>query len=117
MAKLSTLLERLRIDDDARLVDPEKAGTDCVISDNPSTGEPLMAVRLDRAEDLEKTVQRCTAVQKEWRVLPAPVRGEIVRRIGVLRPLWGLRPRPRTPPRPRSPPRQSRSARSSPPTA
>ncbi|MCE2874514.1 MAG: aldehyde dehydrogenase family protein [Planctomycetaceae bacterium] len=82
MAKLSKLLERLRIDDDARLVDPEKAGTDCVISDNPSTGEPLMAVRLDRAEDLEKTVQRCTAVQKEWRVLPAPVRGEIVRRIG-----------------------------------
>ena len=41
-----------------------------------------MAVRLDRADDLEKTVQRCTAVQKEWRVLPAPVRGEIVRRIG-----------------------------------
>ena len=82
MAKLSKLLERLRIDDDARLVDPEKAGTDCVISDNPSTGEPLMAVRLDRADDLEKTVQRCTAVQKEWRVLPAPVRGEIVRRIG-----------------------------------
>jgi len=82
MSKLSKLLEKLRIDDDARLVDPEKAGSDCVISDNPSTGEPLMAVKLDRAEDLEKTVQRCVCVQKEWRVLPAPLRGEIVRRIG-----------------------------------
>ncbi|MFM7807588.1 MAG: aldehyde dehydrogenase family protein, partial [Planctomycetota bacterium] len=43
---------------------------------------PLMAVRLERAEDLEKTIQRCVAVQREWRMLPAPKRGEIVRRIG-----------------------------------
>jgi aldehyde dehydrogenase (NAD+) len=82
MGKISKLLERLRIDDDPRLVDPEKAGGDCVISDNPSTGEPLMAVRLDRAADLEKSVQRCVSVQRQWRLLPAPVRGEIVRRIG-----------------------------------
>ncbi len=82
MAKLSKLLERLRIEDDDRLVDPEKAGSDCVISDNPSTGEPLMAVRLERADDLEKTIQRAVSVQREWRMLPAPKRGEIVRRIG-----------------------------------
>ena len=82
MSKLSKLLERLRLEDDARLVAPEKAGSDCVVSDNPATGEPLMAVRLDSAEDLEKSIQRCVAVAAQWKQLPAPQRGEIVRRIG-----------------------------------
>ncbi|NBX26590.1 MAG: aldehyde dehydrogenase family protein, partial [Planctomycetes bacterium] len=82
MSRLSKLLERLRVHDDPRLVDPAKAGPDCVVSDNPSSGEPLMAVRLDTAAALEDTVRRCVAVQAEWRMLPAPKRGEIVRRIG-----------------------------------
>jgi aldehyde dehydrogenase (NAD+) len=82
MSRLSKLLERLRVHDDPRLVDPAKAGPDCVVSDNPSTGESLMAVRLDTAAALEDTVRRCVAVQAEWRLLPAPKRGEIVRRIG-----------------------------------
>jgi aldehyde dehydrogenase (NAD+) len=82
MSAIRPLLERLGIAKDPRLLDPSRADAGCVVSDNPSTGEPLMAVRLEGSEDLERTVQRCVAVQREWRMLPAPQRGEIVRRIG-----------------------------------
>ncbi|MBM4112930.1 MAG: aldehyde dehydrogenase family protein [Phycisphaerae bacterium] len=77
-----SLLEKLRIDDDERLVSAKKSGDESVTSENPATGEAIAAVRLDRASDYDAAIQRADAVQKQWRTVPAPVRGEIVRRMG-----------------------------------
>ncbi len=76
------LLERLKIDDDERLVSVKGAGAESVVSENPATGETIAAVRLDRANDLDAAIRRAEAVQRQWRLVPAPVRGEIVRRMG-----------------------------------
>jgi aldehyde dehydrogenase (NAD+) len=64
------------------VIDPATAGDDCVISTNPATGEAIAAVRLQSKADYEALVERAQSVQKAWRRLPAPKRGELVRRIG-----------------------------------
>jgi len=58
-----------------------KAGG-AVISDNPATGKPIAAVKLQSKTDYEALIKRSVEVQKHWRRLPAPARGEIVRLIG-----------------------------------
>jgi len=69
---------------DSRVVDPAltDGGVDSVISYNPATGEPIAAVRLQTRQAYEEAVERAALVQRSWRMLPAPKRGEIVRRIG-----------------------------------
>ncbi len=57
-------------------------GSGFAISDNPATGKPIAAVKLQSKADYEALIQRSVEVQKHWRRLPAPQRGEIVRRIG-----------------------------------
>ena len=52
------------------------------VSMNPATGEALGAVRLQSRDEYEATIARAVAVQQHWRTLPAPKRGELVRRIG-----------------------------------
>jgi aldehyde dehydrogenase (NAD+) len=52
------------------------------VSINPATGEALGAVRLQTRDEYEAVTARAVAVQKHWRTLPAPKRGELVRRIG-----------------------------------
>jgi len=52
------------------------------VSTNPATGEALGAVRLQTRDEYEEVISRAVAVQKQWRMLPAPKRGELVRRIG-----------------------------------
>ena len=64
------------------VVDATQATEDHIISYNPATGEPIAAVRRQSREEYNEQVERCQAVFKEWRMLPAPKRGEIVRRIG-----------------------------------
>lgn len=51
-------------------------------SDNPATGEAIAAVRLESRADYEQAITRAMAAQASWRQLPAPKRGEIVRRMG-----------------------------------
>ena len=53
-----------------------------IISENPSTGEPIAAIPVATLDDYEQAVTRATARFKEWRMVPAPQRGEIVRQIG-----------------------------------
>jgi len=53
-----------------------------VASTNPNTGEVLGSVRLASLEDYERCVTESQRVQKEWRMLPAPKRGEIIREVG-----------------------------------
>ena len=53
-----------------------------VVSENPATGRPLAAVKLQSRAEYDHLVQRAAAAQVHWRQLPAPKRGEIVRLIG-----------------------------------
>ncbi|MEE2819162.1 MAG: aldehyde dehydrogenase family protein [Planctomycetota bacterium] len=62
--------------------DPSEATDDHIISYNPATGEPIAAVRKQTTEEYNTQVERSNTVFNEWRMLPAPKRGELVRRIG-----------------------------------
>jgi aldehyde dehydrogenase (NAD+) len=49
---------------------------------NPATGELLARIQLAGAEDYETVVARASEAFLDWRMMPAPQRGEIVREIG-----------------------------------
>jgi aldehyde dehydrogenase (NAD+) len=49
---------------------------------NPATGEPLARVQLAGPSDYECVVARAGEAFVQWRMMPAPKRGEIVREIG-----------------------------------
>jgi aldehyde dehydrogenase (NAD+) len=53
-----------------------------VESINPTTGEPLAAVRTTSAEEYERVAATADEAFKVWRTWPAPKRGEIVRQLG-----------------------------------
>ena len=58
--------------------------SDCGVLDsiNPATGEKIASVNLCSAEDYETIVKNARRVFEEWRMVPAPRRGEVVRLIG-----------------------------------
>jgi len=80
---LPPVLRALGIADDPRLVPADRAdpGT-CAISVNPATGRPIAGVRLDDVAHYDRAIAHAIAAFRSWRLVPAPVRGEIVRRIG-----------------------------------
>ena len=49
---------------------------------NPATGEKIASVNLCSAEDYETIVKNARRVFEDWRTVPAPRRGEVVRMIG-----------------------------------
>lgn len=49
---------------------------------NPATGKPLAQVVPATPHDYERVLRAATAAFEEWRAVPAPKRGEIVRQIG-----------------------------------
>jgi aldehyde dehydrogenase (NAD+) len=49
---------------------------------NPATGETLARVSLGEADDYEAAIGAATETFERWRALPAPVRGDYVRRLG-----------------------------------
>ncbi len=49
---------------------------------NPTTGEAIATVTLASLDDYEKVVVSSTEAFERWRTVPAPKRGEYVRRIG-----------------------------------
>jgi len=53
-----------------------------LVSENPATGRPLASAWQAGDADYERVVARAAAAFLEWRLLPAPRRGEIVRQIG-----------------------------------
>lgn len=55
---------------------------DDLTSTSPIDGSPIATVRQASVQDLQKVVARAREAFKEWRMVPAPKRGEIVRRIG-----------------------------------
>jgi len=77
------ILARLGLDRDPRVTPPGRSPSDgVVVSVNPATGEPLAGVRLDTADSYDRTAARAVESFKRWRAVPAPKRGEVVRRIG-----------------------------------
>ncbi|MDJ0663007.1 MAG: aldehyde dehydrogenase family protein [Acidimicrobiia bacterium] len=57
-------------------------GGELITSYDPSTGEPIAAVKQATVEDYDKVISNSVEVFKEWRMLPAPARGEYIRRLG-----------------------------------
>lgn len=53
-----------------------------IISYNPATGQPIAAVYAATASDYETILTRATQTFLEWRKVPAPKRGEVIRLIG-----------------------------------
>jgi aldehyde dehydrogenase (NAD+) len=59
---------------------PEPSGAE-LTSFNPATDEPLAKVKTAGPADYECVVSRAAAAFPDWRMMPAPKRGEIVREI------------------------------------
>lgn len=57
-------------------------GVGSAAASNPSTGEVLAHVRLMSAAECDSAVARAQLAFESWRSVPAPIRGEIVRRMG-----------------------------------
>jgi aldehyde dehydrogenase (NAD+) len=53
-----------------------------VASYNPATGEVLASVRMAGLDEYRKVMDESQRAYREWRMLPAPKRGELVRLIG-----------------------------------
>src|SRR6266511_6174894 len=51
---------------------------------NPANGETIAAFPKSRAEDVDRAVEAATAAYEEWRLVPAPRRGEILFRFAQL---------------------------------
>src|SRR5690625_2937939 len=51
---------------------------------NPATGEELVQVPLSGKEDVDRAVKAAKRAQKEWALVPAPQRAEILYRVGTL---------------------------------
>src|SRR4051812_35279781 len=49
---------------------------------SPADGKPLASVQYANAEDYERTIERAHNAFLKWRTVPAPVRGETIRRFG-----------------------------------
>ena len=82
---MSNLLERLGLERaNAGLyagASSDMSGT-LVDSYNPSTGEVIAGVHMANLDDYEACITESQRVFKEWRMLPAPKRGEIIRECG-----------------------------------
>ncbi len=53
-----------------------------LVSVNPATGEPIAKVYQCSEEDYETVIKKSQEAFAEWRMVPAPIRGELVRQMG-----------------------------------
>ena len=84
---MKDILSRLGLDD----INPgtwsgatplETESTGVIESSSPATGERIGAVRNTSAAEYETVIANAREAFKVWRTLPAPVRGEAIRKIG-----------------------------------
>jgi aldehyde dehydrogenase (NAD+) len=54
-----------------------------LVSYNPATGEPLGRVRTASAQDYDRVITAAQSAFERWRRVPAPVRGDYVRRLAL----------------------------------
>ncbi|HVU64920.1 MAG TPA: aldehyde dehydrogenase family protein [Phycisphaerales bacterium] len=84
------LLKSLGVTEDPRFIDTPcrdavggpGGGQPFILSENPTTGHPIAAVKLESSADLDRTIAESVETFKKWREVPAPIRGQIVRAIG-----------------------------------
>ena len=50
---------------------------------NPATGEPIASVRASTAAEYETIIAAAREAYAAWREVPAPVRGDAIRRVGI----------------------------------
>jgi aldehyde dehydrogenase (NAD+) len=74
------ILSVLGLHDDPRVSTSE--GPNTVATLNPATGTPIAHIALDDRAAYEAAAVRVTEAFKKWRLVPGPVRGQIVREIG-----------------------------------
>ena len=60
----------------------EKPGGEAVPSINPATGESIAQVTGGSVQDYDRVVEESQRAFLQWRMVPAPVRGEFVRQVG-----------------------------------
>ncbi len=61
----------------------QPAGGDSLDAHSPIDGRKLGSVKLATPSDTGKAIDSAAAAFKQWRTVPAPVRGELVRRFGM----------------------------------
>lgn len=83
MSKQEHIMSVLGLDRHPWVVPAGAAGDGHIISRNPTTGEPIAAVKKWTPDEYEQAVSRAQRAFKAWRMMPAPKRGEIVRQIGL----------------------------------
>ena len=59
-----------------------ESGPEKLVSVSPADGKTVGTVTVTTPEEYEQVVQKAQAAFKEWRLVPAPKRGEVVRQIG-----------------------------------
>jgi len=81
---MNSLLQRLGLkDENPGVFSGEWIGGGAVIDKvSPIDGQPVARVRAATAEDYETAVSRAAAAFLNWRSVPAPARGELVRQLG-----------------------------------
>jgi len=57
-------------------------GRDELVSINPTTGKPIASVMQANESDYETVVKKATEAFKKFRMVPAPVRGQMIRDLG-----------------------------------
>ena len=78
--RLSEILDRLGLDGHPRILPPgSPAATDVI---DPATGAPVAAVALQTTQEYDTRVEKARQAQRAWARVPAPIRGELVRRMG-----------------------------------
>ena len=60
----------------------EPAGGE-LVSINPATGKPLARILTATQENYDRLIERSQDAFRIWRMIPAPERGEIIRRLGL----------------------------------
>jgi aldehyde dehydrogenase (NAD+) len=53
-----------------------------LVSICPADGKPLGAVRQAKLDDYERVIEAATDSFRDWRMMPAPKRGEVIRQLG-----------------------------------
>lgn len=59
------------------------AGGNLIVSYSPADGKPIASIRQANSGDFQNILEVATDAFLEWRKKPAPIRGEIVRQIGL----------------------------------
>jgi aldehyde dehydrogenase (NAD+) len=61
----------------------EESGGKLLYSVSPADGEIIAGIQLASREDYDRVIQQAKEAFTKWRMVPAPVRGEVVRKIGL----------------------------------